>query len=504
MKDTLEQIQIMEYIKGTENGHVGISAYAGCGKTTTILGVLRVLKLSKKVKFFAFSNLIASELKDKVHSGVNVSTVHSAGFGVLKENCDKVTIKESKVVGYVAKYAHKTIKEKKNAFIYSVTDLLLKHKMTLKEYSDVELAKTVERYSINLSPHLFKDVRAVQKTIDDYNKRNIGGNISIDFSDMVTLPLLYNLEFKKFDVVFFDEAQDMGECHKRILLNSLKENGRFVVVFDKRQNIFGFASADVRVLEALLEEKSAKIFPLSFSFRCSKEVVKHCGGVYDGFQAFPTNQEGTVRNGSVKDIGLDGDAVLCRNTKPLFDVYVDLISRDIACYVKGREFGEELTKMLKKYKGGSIFDTANNLDNVLYEVEQNLIGYGVSKPKRNKKYIEEYEKVVILKKLLQLSGTVAETSRKVLKIFTNSSKGIPLMTIHKSKGLEFNRVFIMRDDLLPSRYAESKDDMIQERNLDWVKRSRAKKDLIYITDFIGDAKIEQVDVKKLSKDSTKW
>jgi ATP-dependent exoDNAse (exonuclease V) beta subunit len=57
----------------------------------------------------------------------------------------------------------------------------------------------------------------------------------------------------------------------------------------------------------------------------------------------------------------------------------------------------------------------------------------------------------------------------------NSSGPVKLMTAHKSKGLEFDHVFILDRDLIRT------DKHQQEKNLLYVAQSRAKRTLTYIT-----------------------
>jgi superfamily I DNA/RNA helicase len=59
------------------------------------------------------------------------------------------------------------------------------------------------------------------------------------------------------------------------------------------------------------------------------------------------------------------------------------------------------------------------------------------------------------------------------KVFT-------LSTIHKAKGREWNRVYFLHRELLPSRYAKQDWQLEQERNLEYVAITRAKKELIYV------------------------
>jgi superfamily I DNA/RNA helicase len=506
MESTQEQNSIYDFFKNHKSENIGIEAYAGCGKTTTILQMLRFTKFSEKVRFFAFSNLIANELKSKVGDSVDVSTIHSLGYSILKKNFKQVKIKENKVHSFVTKYCKRRtdIKGKISTFIYKATEIISKIEPTLKEYSVENLYFICDRFKITADDDLLNHVIAIKKNIDEDNFKT-KSVLFVDFNDMVVLPITMNLEFDKYDVCFFDESQDMSACHREMLLRSLSPNGRFVAVFDKRQSIYGFAGADTKELDELLQEKNAKVFPLSYSFRCSKEIVKHCLNVYEGFKAFPTNEEGNVRNGSIKEVRCyKTDVVLCRNVRPLLDVFSELIANNIKCYIKGKDYGKSLIKMLNSYRKDTPYSTIYSLEQYVLSVENDLLEYGIKNPKKHPNFMEVYEKFTILKKVLENSASVSETVAKLTNMFTSSKDALPLMTVHKSKGLEFDRVFIMRNDLIPSKFSTNEFDLEQERNLDWVMRSRAKKELIYITDFVGDAKEGQVQMSKLNKNGQKW
>jgi superfamily I DNA/RNA helicase len=60
----------------------------------------------------------------------------------------------------------------------------------------------------------------------------------------------------------------------------------------------------------------------------------------------------------------------------------------------------------------------------------------------------------------------------------DDSTAITLCTIHKSKGLEANIVYILNEFLIPSKFASH--PLEQERNLKYVARTRAKEELYYL------------------------
>ena len=68
------------------------------------------------------------------------------------------------------------------------------------------------------------------------------------------------------------------------------------------------------------------------------------------------------------------------------------------------------------------------------------------------------------------------------QIFEEKKDAIKLMTIHKSKGLENERVFLITkfDGMIlqPWKYAKKSWELVQERNLMFVAYTRAKSELI--------------------------
>lgn len=65
----------------------------------------------------------------------------------------------------------------------------------------------------------------------------------------------------------------------------------------------------------------------------------------------------------------------------------------------------------------------------------------------------------------------------IVKLSDSAENSVNLTTIHGSKGLEANRVFIVRTDLMPHPRAEQHWEKEQERNLKFVARTRAKETL---------------------------
>jgi len=99
-------------------------------------------------------------------------------------------------------------------------------------------------------------------------------------------------------------------------------------------------------------------------------------------------------------------------------------------------------------------------------------------PSEHSGYSALEDKVMTLLFLAKLSTNITELKLNIRTIFTDEIVGICLSTVHKIKGLEANRVFIVRPDLLPLPNAHGWQS-IQEKNLAYVAYTRAKLELIF-------------------------
>ena len=246
--------------------------------------------------------------------------------------------------------------------------------------------------------------------------------------------------------------------------------------------IYGFAGSDVKSFERLVNRPNTKQLPLSVCYRCAKTIVEEARTIYDHIQPFDKAEEGVVRNdGSVSEI-TEGDFVLCRNTKPLVELYFKLLKQNKKAFIKGKDIGENLLKELEPFKGLRSEDALNSLHDQLDDLVESLKQKGISKPKYHDKYIAKAELVGVISVFLSTTNTANEAYRTISRIFKDDGEGIMLSTIHKSKGLEANRVFILKRELLPSEHATEEWQLEQERNLQYVMITRAKKELIYISE----------------------
>jgi ATP-dependent exoDNAse (exonuclease V) beta subunit len=77
----------------------------------------------------------------------------------------------------------------------------------------------------------------------------------------------------------------------------------------------------------------------------------------------------------------------------------------------------------------------------------------------------------------------------ILAMFSDTETGkvrkdvVTLCSIHKSKGLEFEQVYLLgKSQFMPSKYAKQEWMLVQESNLEYVAVTRAKDKLVYVND----------------------
>src|SRR5205823_6538699 len=99
---------------------------------------------------------------------------------------------------------------------------------------------------------------------------------TIDYDDMVWLPVRGNWSVGSFDTLFVDEAQDLSRVQQAL---ACKATARLVVCGDRRQSLYGFAGSDCEALPRLAGEldgtdRKCLSRPLTVTFRCPMAHVE--------------------------------------------------------------------------------------------------------------------------------------------------------------------------------------------------------------------------------------
>jgi DNA helicase-2/ATP-dependent DNA helicase PcrA len=305
----------------------------------------------------------------------------------------------------------------------------------------------------------------------------------IDFTDMIYIPATNeNIDFPiSPQLVFIDECQDLNACQHALLDRLIKKNkARFVACGDPQQSIYGFAGAHSESFNIFLEKPNVKEMPLSICYRCPQRVVARANMVYDIMESWDQKQEGECRDGDISEVQ-EGDMIICRNIKPLVGAYFDLLAQGKKAVIKGKDLGKGLISLIKPYQSKVSVQVMLLLEARLEEKKVELVRGGIDNPTTHPGYINLLEKVEVIRFISKRFTTALSMIRFLEGVFADTDrKGVVLSTIHKSKGLENPNVFILDKKLIPSKYAKTPDQIIQESNLLYVAITRAQSKLIFI------------------------
>ena len=285
-------------------------------------------------------------------------------------------------------------------------------------------------------------------------------------------------------------CQDLNRCQIRIIEKILKKDkmsgkiiGRLISVGDFFQGIYGFNTADEKSFEWFEKFPNTKMLPLSISFRCSKTVISRAQEIVPDIKALDDAPDGIVRDGSALNEAKSGDFVLCRTTMPLVQLFFEYLRQNKKAIIKGSDIGIHLIELIGNIN--NIEKLITFWDSELAIFRRELINNGILNPNEHTGYSTLEDKVLTLLFLARISNSIADLKNKITVIFTDTIEGICLSTVHKIKGLEANRVFIIRPDLLPMTVRKPWQ-ILQEKNIEYVAITRAKHELIYDREWTNE------------------
>ncbi|MEA1910579.1 MAG: UvrD-helicase domain-containing protein [Spirochaetota bacterium] len=193
----------------------------------------------------------------------------------------------------------------------------------------------------------------------------------------------------------------------------------------------------------------------------------------------PSKGIGKISINKIIDIAMKENCSLveaCRRSIPL-------LSSKASRGLKGfTELIEKLEKISEKVDTGEFSNTAIHDSGILeYHRAQDEISL-TQKVKNLEEMVNAASKYPNGKDgLLSFLEDMELDRSRLAGVDPASQKGVTLITMHNTKGLEFDRVIIvgMEEGLFPSRPDESDDDLEEERRIFYVSITRARKELYF-------------------------
>jgi superfamily I DNA/RNA helicase len=481
------QQKIFDFVKSNPSSNLVINALAGSGKTTTLEKLLEHLPKVSTI-FCAFNKSIVNEISEKLktqqagrsyHDRLDVKTMHSFGYSAIRKKFGSVIVNDNKVYEHIDKVFEKwnIPQEIQEGYKSRVRSLVNIAKLSLCKNTQ-ELYERAEHYSIEIfNSEVEKAWEVLLETRKDTKV--------IDMTDMIYYPVLYKINVGKYKLVLVDECQDLNRCQQELMKMMIDSGGRFIAVGDPRQAIYGFAGADEESFKRLSEIPNTSILPLSVNYRCGKSILAAVKHIVPEIQASEFADEGNVIENAVTNDLVDGDFVICRNVRPLVKLCLELLSTERKAFLKGKDIGKNLVNMLKKTKKENFEEAVKVLESELFMIMKKSMALGKTEEQAMSSgtYQTYLDKLGAIQ---TIGGNVYRTANVIAKIesmFDDEKSGIALSTIHKAKGLESERVFILSPELMPSPWATRDWEILQEQNLEYVAITRAKKTLGFIRNY---------------------
>lgn len=504
------QKAIFKFIK-EDTRSVAIMARAGSGKTKTIVHAAKKLPSHKSTLFCAFNKSIAEELERKLPVHIDTMTLNSLGAKTWSRHAgSNMVMQPNKTLNLI----HADGFKKKHGEWYV-------RKMAFKVFKMVSVAKaegilpsnikdaqgltpdTVEVWDALIEHHdiSFYDRRAMEnlrwqdreklllqlknKAIEMAREILTKGiklwNV-IDFDDQLYMPVIFGAKTRKYHNVFIDEAQDISLIQRALLRRCLKDKGRLIAVGDPYQAIYGFRGADSQSMKNIINDFECVVLPLSISYRCPTLVIAEAQKYVKDIEAAPNAPEGKVEDlGDARASMFEiGDFVLCRNSGPLIKLAFSLLRTKKKVVVLGKDIGQGLINLIYALGAFSLIDLKRKLEDWC-DVEVARLKQRNSDA--NVSHI--MEKFDCLDAFLRCANArdIDDLIDAIKSLFgnpVNKKKLIVLSTVHKSKGLEAKRVFILDFHLMPSKWANMSWQLEQEKNLQYVAVTRSKSELYFV------------------------
>lgn len=509
---------------------LAIIAGPGTGKTRTLTHRIAQMVLDRNISpdhilAVTFTNKAATEMRTRLDAlmgdpalsaKVTVKTFHAFCLSVLRAEAGQIGLKPGFAV----------LDEVEAA-------ALLKKCVPGKKLKTPEASKMLEairpfRSGDEKDGELHEVCRKYEAVLKDNNAMDFDGIIIDALKMFRSNPKALKKYQQKFAYILVDEYQDVNSAqHELTLLLSSGENSSLTIVGDPDQSIYGFRGANPDCFAQVIKErKSAESVKLDRSYRSSKTILEASSQViskkgkgrkklWSGIEGLPTITLHKARNehaeaefivreierimGGLDHLALDEGRVDSTLETPGvgFSDFAVLYRMDAISHTIRKEFetagipyqkvghdplstGKLARKALSHIKAqssGRGDRLVAHLDSIVEEVAAKILNVA-----KDDELIAAEQVVNALRNLAGRCGSVSElldhaALSSEVESFMPDVDRVALMTMHASKGLEFDVVFVCgaEDGILPLKLeGKVPADLDEERRLLYVAMTRAK------------------------------
>lgn len=507
-KPNAYQQRIFDWIKNG-SGNAIVSATAGSGKTSTLTHAARLIPQGEGL-FLAFNSHICKELKGRLGRSMEARTIHSIGLEALKATGMKLEAQpnKGKYRDIVKSLLLKAAQRYKDLDVSPLKDPLLEivryAMLTMNPLESTrDFYQLTRGYQVEFPADQDNLLRELAVAAMRYGERYVTEQGVYSFDDMVYLPAKWRLSPKrKYAWVFVDETQDLNAAQMEVVSGAIAPEGRALFVGDRSQAIYGFAGADHRSMDVIKDAFNAVEMPLSICYRCPTSHIALAKELDRSIEPAPMASEGVLgelpSGVPLHQYVRDGDLILCRMNAPLIEKVFDLIRHGVPARVRGRDIASGLMTLAETvwkkarapYWTPEGFELA--LDAYLQSQKELIRRKSISLEDQDALIAELADKIHALEVINEQAQpfSLEQLSQRIGSLFSEDREGVILSTIHKAKGLEADRVFIVAPEKLPLT-TKTAVAAAAERCIEFVALTRAKKALVFVgsySRFLGKAR----------------
>lgn len=469
---TPEQTAIISASRDTQ-ANLAVIARAGAAKTSTLVMIAEALPKTE-ILCLAFNKKIADEMTQRLPPNCEAKTLHGLGYKAWWQfTRKKMKVDDRKVF--------KILKDEIDQL--SGDDRTDSYEELAETLDFIKKAKAAgwlpESYKGHWKPLVSDDdffeslpmepsglqIQLIKSVMVESWKQSLEG--LIDFDDMIFCPALCSVSWPSPPLTLVDEAQDLSPINHHILKKIVK-NRRIIAVGDPLQAIYGFRGADVNSMTRLIEMFSMTQLKLTISFRCGRKITENARWLAKDMKSPEWAKDGEVHrpiSWSATDIEL-GDAIICRNNAPLFRMAIRMIEAGQLPELSGRDLAGPLKKIL------SSLGKPKDLKIQALSALDQWKGKELTRAREGARGAIE-DKYECLRVIIEKTKTLGDAIAYLEHLLSREGR-VYLMTGHKSKGLEFERVWFLDQHLC-------RIDRDQDANIKYVIETRAKSFLSYVS-----------------------
>lgn len=495
-------------------GPLAIIAGAGSGKTRTIshriaYGIATGEYAEGRVLALTYTNRAAAELRSRLRllgaPGVQVRTFHAAALAQLQFFWPQLT--ESMAPKLVTQKAS-MVNEVLDDMSIRVSDqerLALQAEVEYLRYAMLEIDQyeSLERPRLALNAARFVDFFRRYEQFKQQKR-------IVDWEDaiLLTCGLLRNetrmlshvqQQYRYFTV---DEYQDISPLQQSLLETWLGERDELCVVGDPRQTIYSFAGATSGYLTGFMNRfPDASVIELDRNYRSSLEIVELANKIAPDLPLQAVRQVSSrpkvmsFSNPSAESTAVAAEIQLLSQTRPLSSIAVlartnsqlipiekELQRLGIESQLRGSGRFFRRPDVMQANAAIRALRTMETKEPLFVEVSKILSALGwSSQPKKT----EGWEALNWFVEVLDELGTpTLDEYLRELDDWERSGhepqrEAVTLATIHGTKGLEWESVFLVgvNQGIFPIGYAQSDAEKAEERRLFYVAVTRAQTNL---------------------------